>query len=59
MNPVLKLLSEGAAVSTDQMAQVLGLAAAEVERQLEQLKRERILLGWRPVLDAAQDRPGW
>lgn len=51
MNPVLKLLSEGAAVSTDQMAQVLGLASAEVERQLEQLKRERVLLGWRPVLD--------
>ena len=51
MNPVLKLLSEGAAVSTDQMAQVLGLASAEVERQLELLKRERILLGWRPVLD--------
>lgn len=51
MNPVLKLLSEGSAVSTDQMAQVLGLAAAEVERQLELLKRERVLLGWRPVLD--------
>ena len=58
MNPVLKLLSEGAAVSTDQMAQVLGLAAAEVERQLEQLKRERILLGWRPVLDLSAQSEG-
>lgn len=58
MNPVLKLLSEGAAVSTDQMAQVLGLAAAEVDRQLEQLKRERILLGWRPVLDLSAQSEG-
>ena len=58
MNPVLKLLSEGAAVSTDQMAQVLGLAAAEVERQLELLKRERILLGWRPVLDLSAQSEG-
>lgn len=58
MNPVLKLLSEGAAVSTDQMAQVLGLAAVEVERQLEQLKRERILLGWRPVLDLSAQSEG-
>ena len=58
MNPVLKLLSEGAAVSTDQMAQVLGLAAAEVERQLELLKRERILLVWRPVLDLSAQSEG-
>jgi DNA-binding Lrp family transcriptional regulator len=58
MNPVLKLLSEGAAVSTDQMAQVLGLASAEVERQLEILKRERILLGWRPVLDLSSQGEG-
>jgi DNA-binding Lrp family transcriptional regulator len=58
MNPVLKLLSEGAAVSTDQMAQVLGLAAAEVERQLELLKRERVLLGWRPVLDLSAQSEG-
>jgi DNA-binding Lrp family transcriptional regulator len=58
MNPVLKLLSEGAAVSTDQMAQVLGLASAEVERQLELLKCERILLGWRPVLDLSAQSEG-
>ena len=58
MNPVLKLLSEGAAVSTDQMAQVLGLAAAEVERQLELLKRERVLLGWRPVIDLSAQSEG-
>lgn len=40
------------------MAQVLGLASAEVERQLETLKRERILLGWRPVLDLSSQGEG-
>jgi DNA-binding Lrp family transcriptional regulator len=37
---------------------VLGLASAEVERQLEILKRERILLGWRPVLDLSSQGEG-
>jgi DNA-binding Lrp family transcriptional regulator len=40
------------------MAQVLGLASAEVERQLEALKRERVLLGWRPVLDLSAQSEG-
>jgi DNA-binding Lrp family transcriptional regulator len=39
-------------------AAVLGLAAAEVERQLELLKRERVLLGWRPVLDLSAQSEG-
>jgi len=55
MNPVLKLLLEGASLSTAQMAQVLNLTEAEVNRQLDQLKQDRILLGWRPVLNLSQD----
>ncbi|MFO1447660.1 MAG: Lrp/AsnC family transcriptional regulator [Opitutaceae bacterium] len=51
MNPVLKLLTEGSNLSTAQMAQVLGLPAAEVDAHLEQLKKDRVFLGWRPVLD--------
>jgi hypothetical protein len=38
MNPVIKLLLEGGGLSTAQMAQVLNLPEAEVNRQLEQLK---------------------
>jgi DNA-binding Lrp family transcriptional regulator len=54
MNPVLKLLVEGAHLSTAQMAQVAGLTAAQVEAELEQLRRDRVFLGWRPVLDLSR-----
>ncbi|WP_221028773.1 Lrp/AsnC family transcriptional regulator [Actomonas aquatica] len=55
MNPVLKLLLEGASLSTAHMAQVAGLSEAEVEQHLEQLKKDKILLGWRPVLDLSRE----
>jgi DNA-binding Lrp family transcriptional regulator len=58
MNPVIKLLLEGGGLSTAQMAQVLNLSEAEVNRQLEQLKKERILLGWRPVLNLSEEDTG-
>ncbi len=55
MNPVLKLLIDGGSLSTGQMAQVLGLTEAEVNQHLEQLKKEKIFLGWRPVLDLSRE----
>ena len=55
MNPVLKLLLEGGSLSPAQMAQVLNLTEAEVNRQLDQLKKDRVLLGWRPVLNFSGD----
>ena len=55
MNPVLKLLIEGGQLSTAQMAQVAGLTEAEVNRHLEQLKKDKIFLGWRPVLDLSRE----
>ena len=55
MNPVLKLLLEGGSLSTAQIAQVAGLSEAEVEQHLEQLKKDKILLGWRPVLDLSRE----
>jgi len=58
MNPVIKLLLEGGSLSTAQMAQVLNLTEAEVARQLDQLKKDRILLGWRPVLNLADEDAG-
>jgi DNA-binding Lrp family transcriptional regulator len=58
MNPVLKLLVEGRHFTTAQMAQVAGLPEAEVERHLEQLKKDRIFLGWRPVLDLSREAAG-
>ena len=55
MNPVLKLLIEGGQLTTAQMAQVAGLSEAAVNQQLEQLKKEKIFLGWRPVLDLSHE----
>lgn len=51
MEKVLKLILEGEQLSTEQMARILDIAPAEVEKQLEELKNEKILLGWRPVLN--------
>ena len=60
MNPVLKLLIEGGHLTTAQMAQVAGIPEAEVNRHLEQLKKDRIFLGWRPVLDLSRESDaGW
>jgi DNA-binding Lrp family transcriptional regulator len=58
MNPVIKLLLEGGSLSTAQMAQVLNLSETEINQQLEQLKKDRILLGWRPVLNLADEESG-
>jgi len=58
MNPLIQLLLEGGSLSTAQMAQVLHLTEAEVTGQLEQLKKDRILLGWRPVLNLADEDSG-
>jgi DNA-binding Lrp family transcriptional regulator len=55
MNPVLKLLIDGGSLTTSQMATVLGLTEAEVNQHLEQLKKDQIFLGWRPVLDLSRE----
>jgi DNA-binding Lrp family transcriptional regulator len=55
MNPVLQMLLEGGRLSTTQMASVAGLTETEVNRHLEQLKKDKIFLGWRPVLDLSRE----
>lgn len=55
MNPVLKLLIEGGSLTTGQMATVAGISEAEVQQHLEQLKKDKIFLGWRPVLDLSHE----
>src|SRR5882757_1676856 len=55
MNPVLKLLIDGGSLTTGQMAKVAGLTEAEVNQHLEQLKKDKIFLGWRPVLDLSRE----
>jgi DNA-binding Lrp family transcriptional regulator len=55
MNPVLKLLIDGGSLTTSQIAKVAGLTEVEVNQQLEQLSKEKIFLGWRPVLDLSRE----
>lgn len=47
---VLTLLLEGEAVSTEQMAAVLGATPDEIRAALRELETQRMFLGWRPVL---------
>ena len=51
MSSVLQLLLEGERLNAAQMAQVLDLSEAAVAAELERLQTEKILLGWRPVLN--------
>lgn len=57
MSSVLQLLLDGERLNTSQMAQILGQSEAEVTAELERLQAEKVLLGWRPILnpDKAQD----
>ena len=58
MKPIIKLLLEGGSLNTAQMAQVLNLSEAEVNRQLDALKKDGVLLGLRPVLNLADEDSG-
>ncbi|MCH8475257.1 MAG: Lrp/AsnC family transcriptional regulator [Opitutales bacterium] len=49
MSDVLSLLREQETLSISQMAKILGLTESDVERQIEELKSQKVLLGWRPV----------
>jgi DNA-binding Lrp family transcriptional regulator len=58
MNPLLKLLLEGGSLNTAQLAQVLNLSEAELNSQLDALKKAGVLLGFRPVLNLAEEDSG-
>ncbi len=58
MKPIIKLMLEGGSLNTAQMAQVLNLPAAEVERELADLKKSGVLLGVRPVLNLSHEDSG-
>ena len=58
MNPLLKLLMENKRLAPAQMAQILGIGEAEVNRQLDELKAQKVFLGWRPVLNLAKEETG-
>ena len=58
MKPIVKLLLEGGSLNSAQMAQILKLSEAEVERELSELKQQGVLLGFRPVLNLSHEDSG-
>ena len=58
MKPIVKLLLEGGSLNTAQMAQLLNVSEADVNQQLAELKTQRVLLGFRPVLNLAHEDSG-
>ena len=58
MNSVLKLLLEGGSLTTAQMAQILKLSEAELNAQLDTLKKDGVLLGFRAVLNLSHEDTG-
>ena len=58
MTPLLKLLLEGGSLNTAQMAQILNLSEADLNKQLDALKAEGVLLGFRPVLNLSHEDAG-
>ena len=58
MKPIVKLMLEGNSLNTAQMAQLLQMSEADVERQLAELKQQGVLLGFRPVLNLANEETG-
>jgi len=58
MKPIIKLLLEGGSLDTKQMAQLLNVSEADVNQQLAELKAQRVLLGFRPVLNLADEESG-
>ncbi len=47
----MQLLLDGERLDTSQMAKILNLSEDEVNAGLKRLEAEKILLGWRPVLN--------
>ena len=47
----MQLLLDGERLDTSQMAKILNLSEDEVNAELKHLEAEKILLGWRPVLN--------
>ena len=55
MEKLLKLITDGEALSTEQMGKILGLTRDELDAEFQKLIDASILLGWRAVLNPDVD----
>ena len=51
MDPLPKLLASDASLSAPQIAALLGITEAEVRTRIKQAERDRLVLGYRAVLN--------
>ena len=51
MDPLLKLLEEHALRTSSDLAKMLNLPAAEVERRIKQYETDKVILGYKAVID--------
>ena len=56
---LLELIKEGEPLDINQIAEILGATQAEIKTELERLKKEKILLGWRPILNPNHTEKGY
>jgi len=58
MKKILEYLMDGESMGPSELRAILKVSPEELDRQLEELKQERVLLGWRPILhpDTWHDR---
>jgi len=55
MNSLLKLILEGESLDTAQIGKILGMGPEAVEHELADLRRQGILLGWRPIINPSYE----
>ena len=51
MDQLLKLLTEDARLSVEELASMTGMTATEVAEEMDRLEKEKIILGYRAVVD--------
>ena len=51
MSDLLSVLQETADPRPERLAKILGCTVGEVENELEELSKNKILLGWMPLLN--------
>jgi DNA-binding Lrp family transcriptional regulator len=50
MEKILELLMDGESLGPTELRKILQLTPEELDQEMERLKKERVLLGWRPIL---------
>ncbi len=51
MNKILKLLLDSEGLNTEQIGKLLGMSEKDVLAEIERLKKDKVILGFRPVIN--------